>query len=100
MKDSLIEKFVLKFPNDTSFDALKAAVAEERWDDAFAAVHTLKGVSLNLAFERLGASASELTEVLRPQNSAGRDLTTILGLFETVQEDYETVIAQLAIYSA
>ena len=79
MRDSLIRKFVLKFPADQNFAALKAAVEAERWDDAFAYAHTLKGVSMNLAFARLSEAMVTLTDLLRPEH---RETLTVQSVRE------------------
>ena len=47
--DKLIEKFMLKFPDDTSMDLLNKSVAAGDIQESFRAAHTLKGVAANLA---------------------------------------------------
>ena len=96
MRDSLIRKFVLRFPADPSFDALAAAVREQRWDDAFSASHTLKGVALNLAFAKLSGAAMTLTDALRPQNRAQLDPAQITQLLDDVEREYRSVLAAAA----
>lgn len=66
----LVEKFIGKFLDDGSFDALCAQMSAGSREDAFRAAHTLKGVCANLGFGRLLSSASRLTELLRPEASA------------------------------
>lgn len=88
MNDRLITKFVLKFKNDPSFETLKAALAEDRIDDAFAAAHTLKGVALNLAFTKLGTLAAALTDFLRPQNRTAYVPETARAMFDEVALAY------------
>ncbi len=63
--EKLIQKFVLKFLNDPSYDELCKALSEDKAEEAFRAAHTLKGVSQNLGFENLHKSSAELTEMLR-----------------------------------
>lgn len=48
-----------------SFDALAAAVAADDRKAAFEAVHTLKGMTANLALTPLYTLSSEMTELLR-----------------------------------
>lgn len=100
MKDSLIEKFVLKFTDDPSFATLKSAVDAGAWDEAFPAAHTLKGVSLNLAFTPLGQAASELTDMLRPQNAESRDESVIKAKFAEVEKIYRELIDTIGAYTA
>ena len=61
---SLIKRFITKFLDDGSFSELCQAMQAGQREQAFRAAHTLKGVCANLSFDRLGASASQLTELL------------------------------------
>lgn len=92
MRDSLIRKFVLKFPDDKNFAALKEAVSDERWDDAFAFAHTLKGVALNLAFARLSAALITLNDMLRPQNRDALDAISVKACLGIVEKEYAAVL--------
>lgn len=65
MSESLILRFLRKFPADPSYQNLNAALAEGDISTAFRAVHTLKGTAANLGLDTLAAAASELTEALR-----------------------------------
>ena len=51
------------------------------------AAHTLKGVCLNLGFDRLYKVSEELTEKLR-----GRELDGYESLYENVQKEYNNTI--------
>lgn len=62
----LVVKFLRKFPEDTSFSSLRAALAGGDLDTAFRCAHNLKGLCLNLGFPNLLQSSSALTEALRP----------------------------------
>ena len=59
--ERMVQKFVLKFLNDGSYDLLLRSMEAE----AFRAAHTIKGVCQNLDFTRLYQSSSELSEALR-----------------------------------
>ena len=48
--EKLVQKFVLKFLNDKSFDLLCSSLEEENYEEAFRASHTIKGVCQNLSF--------------------------------------------------
>ena len=96
MRDSLIQKFVLLFRNDPGFAALQTALEQEDWDAAFSAAHTLKGVSLNLAFARLSGKARELTDFLRPQNRAAFTPAGAQALFSEVQAAYTEILENIA----
>ena len=86
--EDMIGRFVMKFPNDMSLDNLKKALEAKEADQAFRAAHTLKGVGVNLGFDRLYEVSAALTEHLR-----GKD--TIDGapeLFSKVEEEYDKTI--------
>lgn len=63
--DRLIQKFLLKYLDDPSFDQLCAAMAAKDREEAFRAAHTIKGVCQNLSFTRLLDSSSRLSDALR-----------------------------------
>lgn len=81
--ERMVQKFVLKFLNDGSYDLLIRSMAEENWQEAFRAAHTIKGVCQNLGFTLLYRSSAALCEALRngfhPEAPA---------LAETVTADY------------
>ena len=88
--ERMVQKFVLKFLNDGSYDLLVRSMAEENWQEAFRAAHTIKGVCQNLDFTRLYRSSSQLREALRngftPEAPA---------LAEQVKEDYARTTAAI-----
>ena len=90
--ETLVERFVLKFLEDKSYQSLAEALQREEYEDAFKAVHTLKGVALNLGFVRLGRSSSDLTELLRGKDAQQIDRAQCEELWKQVTEDYEQVI--------
>ena len=88
--ERMVQKFVLKFLNDGSYDLLLRSMAEENWQEAFRAAHTIKGVWQNLDFTRPYRSSSQLSEALRngftPEAPA---------LAEQVKEDYARTTAAI-----
>ena len=62
--ESLVKRFITKFPDDKSFAELSQAMAEGDRASAFRAAHTLKGVSANLSLDQLLRSVVVLTELL------------------------------------
>lgn len=93
MSEKLMERFILKFPNDPSMDALNEMVAAGDNKGAFRAVHTLKGVAANLGFTRLYQDASNLTEQLRdlqhnPDPELYRILKSTYTMVITVLREY------------
>ena len=94
--ERLVRRLLLKFPEDPSFRDLGDALSSGDRETAFRSAHTLKGVCLNLGFTALLASASAMTEALRP----GRDTDSarLLSLWEDVRRDHTravTAIGQL-----
>ena len=94
-RDKLIEKFMLKFPGDTSMDLLKTSVAEGNIQESFRAAHTLKGVAANLAFTELMDRVSELTEQLRSCPEPADE-----ALYQKVVEAYDLTIQAIDAYKA
>lgn len=93
--EAIIAKFAVKFLDDPSFEQLKSACADSRAEDAFRAAHTLKGVCLNLGFDKLYEVSAALTEKLR-----GRQLVDYEELLSQVEEQYQTTTDILREYSA
>lgn len=84
--EAWVKRFIVRFLDDDSFDALCAAMEAGSRENAFRAAHTLKGVSGSLSLGRLYASASQLTELLRPEGEViPADAS---ALFEDVKRDY------------
>ena len=94
--NSLFKKFITKFLDDKSFHELCHAMQSGQPVEAFRAAHTLKGVSANLGFDRLFASASELTEAMREE--APTISEEAAELFETVKQDYEVTASAVRTY--
>ena len=92
----LVKKFAVKFLDDPSYKTLCEQIAAGNSREAFRAAHTLKGVCANLSFTRLCASASALTEALRPQ---GEVLPAqALPLLEEVSRDYRITVDAIRRY--
>ena len=96
--ERLISRFLVKFPDDSSFSSLCIAMDEGDRGKAFRAAHTLKGVSGSLSLDRLFSSASRLTELLRPE--AEEIPASAHALFEEVQQDYRLAVQVIRSYSA
>lgn len=88
--EALISKIVKKFNEDPSFSQLEEALNSGNVDLAFRAAHTLKGISLNLGFDKLSKDAIEITEVLR----AG-ELDGTKELFDSLKKTYEETVSKL-----
>lgn len=93
---ALIEKFVGRFLEDQSFEALCAALEAGNRPEAFRAAHTLKGVCANLGFSRLLSSSERLTEELRGEGDAVP--ATAGTLLEEVRRDYQATADAIRTY--
>ena len=82
--ERLVQKFVLKFLSDQSYDLLCSSMESGDYAEAFRAAHTIKGVCQNLGFTALGASSSALSEALRNGYTPEADALT-----QQVKEDYQ-----------
>lgn len=85
--DRLVQKFLLKFPDDPSYGALCAAMEAHDREEAFRAAHTIKGVCQNLSFTRLYGSAAALCDALRTQWSDNAE-----ALARDVARDYQAAV--------
>lgn len=83
--ERLVQKFVLKFLDDGSYDLLCASLEAGDRGEAFRAAHTIKGVCANLAFNALLESSEQLTEALREGHPPRPDEGELV---ERVKEDY------------
>ena len=92
VKEERIEKYVLKFLDDMTFEELCAARKEMNHEEVFRMIHTLKGVSQNLGFGRLFLASNKMTEAVR-----GGIKLEDESLFEAVENAYlDTVKAIMA----
>ena len=88
--EQMVQRFALKFLNDKSYETLKEALQENNVESAFRAAHTLKGVCVNLGFDKLFSVSFALTEKLRAKELDGTD-----EMFEKVKEQYEITIGAI-----
>ena len=84
-KDDRIQKFLLKFLNDKSYELLCDSLETKNMEEAFRAAHTLKGVCQNLSLNPLYESSSELAERLRDGKEYAADVDPLV---EQVKKDY------------
>lgn len=63
--DRLVQRFILRFLDDQSFALFLTSMREKRYDEAFRAAHTIKGVCQNLSFSSLLKSSSAMSDALR-----------------------------------
>lgn len=94
--ESMICKFIAKFPSDGSFSELCLAMDEGNREKAFRAAHTLKGVCGNLSIDKLRDSVSQLTELLRPE--ADEVPKAAYDVLNKVKQDYESVVNTINVF--
>ncbi len=63
--ENRVERFALKFLDESSMKQLRISLIEDDQESAFRAAHTIKGICQNLGFTHLGNSSGALTEYLR-----------------------------------
>lgn len=93
MDDKRVERFAFKFLDDTNFQTLCDCFESGSYEEAFRAAHTIKGLCLNLGFEKLRLSSDKLTESLRNGKSDDSE-----ALLEQTKADYDKVMAGLRQY--
>ena len=90
--DALILRFLTMLPQDGSMKLLARSVDAADAKTAFRAVHTLKGVALNLGLTALAGVCSEMTEALRGKTEFPAQAQS---LYEAVSREYPRVSAAL-----
>ena len=85
--EGMIRNFARMFLDDDSYPKLERSLKEENVEEAFRAAHTLKGVCVNLGFDKLYEVSSALTEKLRAKELDGTDV-----MFEKVKEQYDITV--------
>ncbi|MBQ7933613.1 MAG: Hpt domain-containing protein [Lachnospiraceae bacterium] len=88
-KEELLERFLKRFPEDTSYRHLKERLAAGNYKEAFSCAHTLKGVTANLGLESLRRPASEITELLRYCEEQPVDSDRLREEWDVLQQNYE-----------
>ena len=88
--ERMVQKFVLRFLEDKSYELLCSSMESGNYEEAFRAAHTIKGVCQNLDFTRLYRSSCQLSEALRngftPEAPA---------LAEQVKADYAQTVSAI-----
>ena len=92
--ERLVQRFVLKFLNDKSYELLCTSMAEKNYEEAFRAAHTIKGVCQNLGFTRLLESSSRLSDALRNGWTPQADV-----IVKQLEDDYHVTVAAIQKFS-
>ena len=83
---SLYEKFLVKFPEDHSFENLGKAITSGNVQEAFMHAHTLKGIAGNLGFQHLFNLLNPWTENLRSGKMEDSE-----RLYKELSRQYEAI---------
>jgi len=99
MMDSLIARFIVKLPEDPSFDRLMAGW--EGWDETamFEGAHAMKGVCANLGLDSLSAAAAAVTEEFRPGGARKMDDEALNSRLAALKEDYERTVEAICAFA-
>lgn len=90
--EAFTEKFLRMIPQDGSMPLLRQAAAAGDAETAFRAVHTLKGIALNLGLASLAAACGAMTEALRGRSSLPAETDDLL---RAVEQEYQKVCRAL-----
>ncbi len=93
-KEERIEKFVLLFLKDSSYQTFCQALEQGNTEEAFRAIHTLKGVCMNLSFDGLYRISSEMTEYLR-----ANQIDKAMAALPDLENCYENHVRVISSYS-
>lgn len=88
--ESLLRRFLLRFPADATFSQLEAARAAQDLPAMERSAHTLKGVAANLGLSRLQDACDQLVQAIRRGDSGA-----IPGLCGQVEQVYRGVVELL-----
>lgn len=91
MTDAFVERFMIKFLDDKTFDSVRAAVDTGNVPELFRGVHTMKGVAGNLGFTRLRDASSALTEHLRGRDDGDIDGELVRNFMDAYHEVVDAV---------
>lgn len=87
LDEGRIRKYVKMFKDDPCYEELEMFLKQGDVEQAFRASHTLKGVCLNIGFNRLYSCADTVTEALR-----GKDLTLACENMPPLRASYKEII--------
>ncbi len=91
--DELIVKFLMMLPSDKNIEKLDAAMKNCDSETVFRAVHTLKGIALNLSLNTFADTCCELMKQLK---SCPEINSETLKLYENVKSEYKKVTEKLS----
>ena len=91
---NILERFLLRFLDDSCMELLNQAFAHGNPDDAERAAHTLKGLAANLGLDELSRRAAQCVQTIR-----NNDFETAKQQYPYISEEYERIIHILKKYT-
>lgn len=88
--ESLLDRFLNKFPADVNYQKLVDAVAAGAQEDALTASHTLKGVSGNLSMQELYDLTARQVAAMRAGDWQGA-----FAMMDQISPVYEKIISAI-----
>lgn len=93
LSEKRINKFVIRFLDDDSFDTLCQSLNNMDYNAAFNSAHNLKGLAQNLGFINLAKSAEKIGNALRSKNKNTQESAHII--IKEVDTEYKSVISAI-----
>lgn len=93
MKEERILKYLNKFTTAEDYANLHKFLEEKNYPEAFRAIHSVKGVALNLGLSPLFKVSDVLCEELRSGEEPKIDIS---GMVSDVDEAYHKILAAIA----
>lgn len=88
-KEALVEKYIRIFIADSTYSELAQAMAVQDIEAAEFKAHALKGIALNLNFEKLGILCMDMV------NSVRNNIQELDAQFDRVKAEYESIMKEL-----
>lgn len=99
-REAALIRYVRRFAEDETFDALAHAVDAGDVAAVFRAAHTLKGLCLTLRFDAMSPACAVLTELARPSVDGivpEVEAAQLREAFEAVEAEYLRVVAAIGL---
>lgn len=92
-REQMVEKFMLKFLDDQSYQLFEASMSQKNYEEALRAVHTLKGIAQNLSFTKLFETSFIITKALKEN-----DVDVAVQMVPQLADDYKLIIDAVSEY--
>lgn len=93
--DRMILKFLKMLANDKSLVKLHEAIDKGDCMEAFCAIHTLKGMALNLSLTELSHFCCSLTELFRGANTIAEESYELVAKLDGIYEHTISLLDEL-----